>query len=731
MLRPPLFALAVLSAAALGYEVLLMRLLSMIQWHHFAYMMISVALLGYGAAGAVVAMLRRALARHFALAFASGAILFGICAVACFALAQRVAFNPLEILWDADQPLRLMRIYLLLFIPFFCAAVGVCLTFTCFDAQIHRVYSFDILGAGFGCLAIVAVLFVLDPDDALRLVGGAGMAAAALAALECRWHRPWLPLVLLVAALLPAALPDAWIAPRPSEYKELSQILRIGNARVVAQRSSPMGMVTVVQSPSIPLRHAPGLSLNATMEPPSQLAIFTDGDGLSALNHYDGRLEPLAYLGDLTSAAPYHLLERPKVLVLGSGAGADVLQAIYHHASSVDAVELNPQVIDLVQRRFAAFSGKPYSAPGVHVFAAEARGFLAASNERYDLIQVALLDSFSTSSAGLYALSESYLYTVEAFEEYLRHLRPGGLLSITRWVTLPPRDIPRLLATAVTAMEGAGVPQPSRRVALIRGWKTATLLIRNEELAASDIAALREFCKARSFDTEYYPGIAAAQANHYNVLDRPEFFTSAQALLGDDRDGFLARYKFDVRPTTDDRPYFFHFFKWRSLPELLSLKAQGGLPLLEWGYPVLVATLVQATCAALLLILAPLCVMRRRPRPGPAMPPASAAHAMDDAAMPSPSGWRAGAYFLAVGFAFMFVEMAFIQKFILFLSHPLYAIAVVLCAFLVFAGLGSRYAPAWQLASAAPRNGRLRWLSPGSAWFRCSTSRRYRTCSGC
>ncbi len=225
-----------------------------------------------------------------------------------------------------------------------------------------RIYSFDILGAGLGCLGIIVALFALHPVDALRLVGTAGMVAAALACVECRWHRPWLPALLLLSAIVPAGVPGDWIALRPSEYKELSQALRIGNARVVAQRSSPLGLVTVVESPSIPLRHAPGLSLNASQEPPAQLAVFTDGDGLSALNRYDGRREPLAYLGDLTSALPYHLLRDPKVLVLGSGAGADVLQAVYHQASAVDAVELNPQVIDLVQGRFAAFSGKPYSA---------------------------------------------------------------------------------------------------------------------------------------------------------------------------------------------------------------------------------------------------------------------------------------------------------------------------------------------------------------------------------
>ena len=678
MPRPPLLALALLSAAALGYEILLMRLLSIILWHHFAYMMISVALLGYGAAGALVAFARPVLLRHFMPAFVAGALLFGATAMACFAIAQLVAFNPLEILWEPSQPLRLLLLYLLLFVPFFCAATSVCLVFSRFDTQVHRVYSFDILGAGLGCLGIIVALFALSPVGALRLVSAAGMAAAALACVECRWHRRWLPAFLLVAAMVPAAVPGAWIALRPSEYKELSQLLRIGDARLVAQRSSPLGLVTVVESPSIPLRHAPGLSLNASTEPPPQLAVLTDGDGLSALNRYDGRREPLAYLGDLTSALPFHLLQNPKVLVLGSGAGADVLQAIWHHASAVDAVELNPQVIELVQGRFAAFSGKPYSAPGVRVFTGEARGFLAASKDRYDLIQVALLDSFSTSSAGLYALSESYLYTVEAFQGYLRHLRPGGMLAITRWVTLPPRDIPKLFATAVAAMEGMDVPAPALRLVLIRGWKTATLLVKNGAFDAAELAALQAFCRARSFDVEYFPGIQASQANRYNVLDKPYFFETAQALLGPERARFLSEYKFDVRPATDDKPYFFHFFKWRTLPELLALKSQGGLPLLEWGYPVLVATLLQATAAALLLIVVPLRVLRRRPP-------------VTTNGSQRPHAWRVGFYFLAVGVGFMFVEIAFIQKFILFLSHPLYAVAVVLCAFLCFAGLGSRY----------------------------------------
>ncbi|HSW22093.1 MAG TPA: SAM-dependent methyltransferase, partial [Burkholderiaceae bacterium] len=438
-----------------------------------------------------------------------------------------------------------------------------------------------------------------------------------------------------------------------------------------------------------PLRHAPGLSLNATAELPPQLGVFIDGDGMSALTRFDGRRESLAHLGETTSALPYHLLRQPRVLVLGAGAGADVLQAHYHGARQIDAVELNPQVVELVRRQFADYAGGIYSAgvdaasPGiVRVHMAEARGFVAASKQRYDLIHVALLDSFSASSAGLHALSENYLYTVQALQDDLQHLEPGGLLSITRWVRLPPRDALKLFAAAVEALQRSGVADPASRLALVRSWQTSTLLVKNGAFSSDDVAAIKAFCSERSFDVAFYPGMKPQEANRYNVVAPPDLFDGAMALLAAGSDQFLQSYKFHIAPATDDKPHFFHFFKWRSAPELLSLKEQGGLPLLEWGYPVLVATLAQAVLASLLLIAAPAAWVtwagRQRERVTPAR-----------------SQRRVLVYFAAIGLAFMFVEIAFIQKFVLFLSHPLYAVAVVLFGFLLFAGIGSAASRRW------------------------------------
>jgi spermidine synthase len=674
---PPVIAVALMSATALAYEILLMRLFSITLWHHFAYMIISLALLGYGASGALVTLAQDTVRRHFAPLFSTAAAAFGASAIACFALAQRVPFNPLEILWDTRQPAYLMAVYLLLALPFLFAGGCVCMAFTRFGGLQWRIYSFDILGAGAGSLGVLGLLLVLPPHDALKLVGALACVAAALGWLQsARPGRWWAAAPAALAALL-LLLPPSWVTPVMSPYKELSQTLRIPGTRVVEQRFSPLGMVSVVESPTTPLRHAPGLSLSATVEPPPQLGIFSDGEGLSALTRYDGQRERVAYLDQMTSALPYHLLRQPRVLVLGAGAGADVLQAHYHGASAIDAVELNPQVVDLVRGRYADYSGGLYTKIAqVHV--AEARGFVAASSQRYDLINVALLDSFSATSAGLHALAENYLYTVEALQDALRHLEPGGMLAITRWVTLPPRGALKLFAAAVRALERSGIAEPASHLALVRGWQTSTLLVRNGAFSGAEIETIRAFCAERSFDVAFYPGMPPQEANRFNIVAPPTLYDGALALLGAGREQFQRSYKFHIEPATDDKPHFFHFFKWRALPELLALKDQGGLPLIEWGYPVLVATLAQAIVASVLLIALPAAWgVRRAVRAGESAPAGDVRR-------------RVLVYFVAIGFGFMFIEIAFIQKFVLFLSHPLYAVAVVLCAFLVFAGIGSR-----------------------------------------
>ena len=678
-MTPILIAISLISGAVLAYEVLLMRLFAIVQWHHFAYMVISIALLGYGASGTFLALAQDWLKPRFAAAFSVNAILFGITALLGFALGERLPFNALEVLWDPRQLLYLPVLYAIFVVPFFCGANCVCLAFATFGRQIGRIYRADLVGAGTGALGIVAALFALSPSDSLRLIMGLGIAAAGSVQFSRQsgghgGRAPLAAVLLVIAVLLPLALPASWVALRISEFKGLRMALDVPEAEVIGQYSSPLGLLSVVRSETVSFRYAPGLSLNSTSEPPAQLGVFTDGDSLSVITRYDGRRDALSYLDFTTSALPYHLLDDPSVLVLGAGGGADVLQAVYHNANRIDAVELNPQIVRLVREDHRDFAGAIYSRPEVRLHVAEARSFVARSPERWDLIQIPLLDAFGTSAAGVQSLSESYVYTVEAFQAYLRHLTPDGILAVTRWLKLPPRDSLKLFATALVALEREGVQDPARHLALIRGWNTTTLLVSSAEIGGTAIGRILDFAERRSFDLAYYPGITVGDANRFNVLPEPYFFDGTTRLAGAERDRFIAQYKFDLTPASDGRPYFFDFFKWRSLPEFLELHAKGGAALLELGYLILIATLIQAVALSLVLILLPLRIGRRQ-------------------AVRSSGRVRIAAYFFALGLAFLFVEIAFIQRFIVFLGHPLYAAAVVLSGFLIFAGLGSGAAP--------------------------------------
>jgi len=672
----PRLAIALISAAVLGYEVLLMALFSLTQWYHFANMVVSIALLGFGASGSFLVLTRGVFRNRFRGFAVIQACLFGFGSLACYALAQRLAFNPEELIWDSHHWLRLALVMLLLALPFFFAANLIGLALIRFSDSLARIYAADLVGAGIGSAAIVALMFLVPPATALRIVALLGFTAAAVLWLECRGRLRAALIGLPIAVLGLYALPAAWTEPQLSPYKALSQMLRVPGTRVVAERFSPLGMIDVVESRTIPLRLAPGLSLNATREPPAQLGLFVDGDGLSAITRFSGERSELAYLDYMTSALPYHLRAAGKVLVLGAGGGDAVLQALYHDAGRIDAVELNPQVAALVRDRFGEFNGGIYDRAPVELQVADARGFLQQAGERYDLIQFPLLDSSVGAGGGVEGLSENYLYTVEALRQAIDRLEDGGYIALTSAIQVPPRDGLKLFAGAIAALESLGAEDIGRRLALIRGWQTSTLLLKNGEIGGADIDAIREFCRQRSFDLAYYPGMPAGEANRYNRLEAAYFHDGAHALLGGQRDRFLRDYKFDLEPATDDRPFHSHFLKWSSLAELIQLRHRGGGGLLETGYLTLLITLALALLFSLLLILLPLALLRR-----------------DSATFANrASRSRVLGYFIALGLGFLLLEIAFLQKFILLLQHPVYAAAVVLASFLVAAGAGSAFA---------------------------------------
>ena len=665
------YSIALVSAAALAYEILLMKIFSIVQWHHFAYMVISLALLGYGISGTFIALFRDRLLSHFSMAFIANMVLFGISTILSFVLTQQIPFHAQEMFWDPGSILWLLAYFLLLTLPFFFAANTVGLALSYYKRDISRLYAADMIGAGLGSLSILILLFFFYPALILKIISSVGFLAGLLASYALGL-KPKKRLLLLLAVFLPFMLPDTFSQINMSPYKNLSQVLQIKDTRIIEERTSLLGVVTVVESPTIPFRYVPGLSINSDTEPPAQLGVFTNGEGMSVITRYPDSLEELRYLDDQTSALPYHLKQPEELLIIGVGGGSDLLQALYHKVENIDAVELNAELVALVRDKYADYAGNIYKRSNVNIHIAEARGYLSGSKKKYDLIQLSMVDSYGASSAGLYALSENYLYTVEAFRQYLRHLTPGGTLAISRWVKLPPRDSLKLFATAMEALEYEGMNAPEMSLVLIRSWQTSTLLVKNGIISEEEIKSLKLFCEERNFDLAYYNGMKKQEANRFNILQEPYFFIGIEGILK--QKGFFTQYKFDILPTSDQRPYFYHFFKWNTFSEIFSLRGSGGLYLMEWGYLILVASLILALFASVILILLPLISYR------------------NIKSAPKVFGkTKVLVYFFALGIAFLFLEITFMQRFILYLSHPIYSAAVVLSSFLVFAGLGGAY----------------------------------------
>ena len=708
--RPPIgpqrreMALLLVSASVLSYQVLLVRTFSIGQWHHFAYMVISIALLGFGASGTMLSVLDRQVKNAGTVPqqrasqsvwFSLSAVLFAVALPVSFWLTQHVPFEPFLMLWDRWQLLYLGCFYLALFVPFFAAATAIGLVLTSESENCPRLYAFNLAGSGAGALLAVGLLSITSVAWALFGVVVLSQGAAVLALLDTsplveRGRRRLLATVsVVIMAILTLTYVFSPTSIRLSQYKGLSYALNLPQARVVAERSSALGRVDVVASPAI--REAPGLSLVTPAEAtlPRQLGLYVDADTAGPITAFDGDIRKLSYLDWSTTAAPYFALQPSTsdlhACVLGAGGGAGVLLALRHHARQVDAVELDPNVPELLRGEFRNFAGGLYDLPEVRVHRAEARAFVQAARESWDVIDLSLVDSFAGSAMGIGAVAESYLYTREAFETYLQHLRPGGVLAATRWVRMPPRDELKLFATAVAALERMGLNAPERLV-LIRSWATVTLLVKKEPFTAPELSTLRRWAEDRLFDTSYFPGIETSQQNRFNVLERDYYSEGVSSLLarGARRERFFGDYAFDLRPSTDQRPYFFHFFRWRSLPLVLGEFRRSSIPFSELGYLILIATLFQATMLAILLILSPLALLTRRitPTDTPAARPISRGAAR----------LRVLLCFLALGMGYLFVEIALIQRLVLYLANPVYAVAVVLAGLLFISGLGSAWA---------------------------------------
>ena len=666
----PLAAIGLISAAALAYEILLIRMFAIIHWHHLVATAISLALLGYGASGTLLALVGGRLRRHFAPAFIANALLFSLSSLACVRLAQLLPFDPQALAWDPMQFWYLSATFLILAFPFLAAANCIGLTLWRFREQIPRIYGYDLIGAGLGASLLLVGLSRMLPADNLFAIYLAGILVSILAAVNQRWH----PRAIILLGVVMAAATWTWARPElhPAAYKDLSRSLAVVGASLDYRSSGVTGTVSTVRNDQVPIRHAPGLSLNSQHLPPAQLAVFVDGDAAGTLPGLDeGQKASPAYLHELVSALPYTLLTSPRVAVLDAGVGARVEQALALGASSVIAIEPNPLLHRMVCTHYAEVARHRCDVR-TDWRSDSPRSFAARSAEDFDLISLAV----ETDAAGVDALQTDFSRTREALVTYLRRLGPGGLLALEGPTRYPPRPLTRTLETLAVALQDHGIQNPGAHIAAIRGWQRFIVMAALTPLLPEQEEQIRSFTGRLGFDLVWLPKMAPADANRYQQLAQPSYYLAASELFDGTRTHPTGEARFRVDPSSDDIPFPNRFTRWSEWWQTLCCGDSAARAQLDAGLVVGTMTLGVVTLSGLLLIILPLLWPDRRrkshPRKGLRI--------------------RTLAYFGLLGIAFLFVEIAWIQRLQLYLGHPVYATTAVLISFLVFAGLGSLWA---------------------------------------
>lgn len=634
---PQLIAVGCVSATLLMTELALTRIFSVVMYYHFAFLAISIALFGLSASGVFVYLFRARLDRQATdRLLARQAVVYAVCTtVALFALVRlRVGLN-----YSAGNLGLMLAIYALASVPFFTGGLVITLAISRFSSRISTIYAADLVGAAAGCVLLIPLLDRVGAPGVV--LGGAAIALGAATLFAPRRARPGVAALSSVVLLVP-------LAGQVSGFAAFDVTGTKGHEgdRVLFSKWNSFSRIGVYD------RQHGDWSLSPTYRGGLPNTLFMDIDSAAStpILHVAPDLSDAQYLRYELTALVYHLKEMSgfTALVIGPGGGRDLVSALVFGADRVDGVEINPIIAnDVMRSEFREFSGSIYSHPRVRVFVDDGRSYVRRAQERYDVIQASLVDTWAATAAGAYTLTENTLYTVEAFDDYLEHLTDNGVLTITRWVL----DGLRLVSLAQEVCARRGWDARSRLV-IVQHDRVATFLLKKSPFSPSELATLHAAADRLAFQVLYAP-------------DTPQANNDYARLIGaSDREQFYRAYAQDVRPTTDDRPFFFHTTKLGDQFQV----AFGKSMLFGNGLSALLTLMGISAVLVVLFVVGPLAIH------GGILQ----------------AGWMAWlVYFGALGAGFMLLEVALLQRFVLLLGHPVYSLTVTLFSLLLGTGLGA------------------------------------------
>ena len=646
-----------LAFAMLALEVTLTRLLSVTTWYHLAFFAIATAMLGM-TAGATVVFLnpKRFTPQRLHQDLAAACLRFTLVVPVALVLLCLV---PLTMTVSLMTVCAMLLVTVACAVPFYYAGVAITLLLTKYPLPIGRLYAADLAGASFGCLFVLAGLDVFDAPSLILLCGAVG----ALAGLVFAWRRtrPRLAgaagaalLVMTAAGLLNARSPYLI---RPLMVKGY---LRPAHG-YACERWNSFSRVTVEPKTTGPPQYW-GASPKAPTDPVEQYNMTIDGEAGTHVRRFASRedIEHLRY--DVTNVA-YYLAPKGPACVIGVGGGRDAQAALLFGHERVTAIDVNPIFIELLEGRFREFAGLA-GRDDVELIVDEARSYLSRTGERFSLVQMSLIDTWAATGAGAFSLSENSLYTVEAWGVFLDRLAEGGVFTVSRWYN--PENLGetgRLMSLAVAALLRTGARDPAEHIALVTSGRVSTLLVSRRPLTAPTIARLRAVCA----EMQYRAAIVPDETPRHGAL-REILACRSVADLARVAD----RRPLRCDPPTDEAPYFFNMLRLSHVGAAF----RGGAGVLQGN---LKATLTLAGLIASLLLVAAVTIV---------VPLALRARAVEGAGA-QPVLWAGAVYFSLIGAGFMTMEIALIQRLSVLISHPVYALGILLFTMILSTGVGS------------------------------------------
>jgi spermidine synthase len=639
-----LAGLALTSFSALLLELALTRLFSVVLFYHFAFLAISIALLGLGAGGVFAYLLKARLAATDTRTLAARLCMAN--SVVVLVVLEIVLHVPVALRVSWANFARLTVLYLAAAVPFFLTGLLFAVVFARETRRIPRLYGADLCGGALACLAVVPLLNLVGGPNVI-LVAGATMAAAATIWAEFRSQRRnaallAVALVALIGANHSGRLIDVVYAKgmfRDPAWVEFARWNALSRVEVDRQGQAKAIVIDADASTYI---------MNAD------------------LAHWQGTL----WEHNLMAAPPALanvLRPHGEFAIIGPGGGVDVLRAVANGSPSVTGIEINPIIATTIMReRYADYAQHLYDRPDVHIHVTDGRSFLRSTPQHFDVVQMTLVDTWASTAAGAFALSENNLYTVEAFSEYFNHLKPDGMIAITRWEFRHPREALRVVAVAMEALHRLGVANPARNFIVASqgeldadGIPVVVLAKKTPFTPAEETAVITHFDHYSELDPLYLPS-------------QPGNNPFSDLIASNDPYGFARGYAYNVAPVTDNAPFFFFTLKAGQI-----LGEKGLREGIDWkvnlGVLVLLLVLVISLIAVLAFLVLPLALRSRNARQSP---------------FPL-------LYFVAVGLGYILVEIAFIQRFVLFLGHPTYALTVVIFLLMISSGAGSLFSRLW------------------------------------